>query len=56
VREYWLVHPIERIVTVYRRGDDGRYARPLVQETKGTLAIAALPGIEVDWDLVLPPD
>lgn len=25
VREYWLVHPLDRILMVYRRGESGRF-------------------------------
>lgn len=28
VKEYWLVHPTDEIVMVYRRGADGKYGRP----------------------------
>ncbi len=28
VKEYWLVHPVDGIVMVYRLGTDGRYERP----------------------------
>ncbi len=52
VREYWLIHPIERVVTVYRRGDDGRYDRPMVNKTQGTTPVTALPTVRVDWGLV----
>ena len=30
VEEYWIVHPAEKAVTVYRRGSDGQYGRPSV--------------------------
>lgn len=52
VREYWLVHPVDQIVTVYRRGSNGRFGRPLVQETKGRLALQAA-SAEIDWDQAL---
>ena len=56
VGEYWLVHPIDRMVTIYRL-ENGRYGRPEVQELKGRLAVGILPEIEIeieieiDWDL-----
>lgn len=49
VKEYWLVHPIDRIVFVYRLEDD-RYGRPSVHELKGTLTSAAVPAATIDWD------
>ncbi|MEM9457088.1 MAG: Uma2 family endonuclease [Myxococcota bacterium] len=53
VREYWLVHPIDQIVTVYRLGSNGRYERPLVQQTTGVLTVASAEGIEIDWEQAL---
>lgn len=57
VREYWLVHPTDRMVTVYRlEGTD--FGKPLVQELSGSTEVAILPGVQVEWDdLVerLPP-
>ncbi|RTZ72894.1 MAG: hypothetical protein DSZ00_07325 [Gammaproteobacteria bacterium] len=50
VREYWLVHPIDCMVTIYRL-ENRRYGRPEVQELKGQLAVGILPEIEIDWDL-----
>jgi Uma2 family endonuclease len=57
VREYWLVHPFDRIVTIYRLTDAG-YGKPDVQELGGTTPVGVLPGVEIAWDdLVarLPP-
>jgi Uma2 family endonuclease len=49
VREYWLVHPIDRIVFVYRL-EGACYGRPSVHELKGTLSSASVPGTTIDWD------
>lgn len=49
VREYWLVHPADRIVTVYRL-DGGRYAVPEVRELTGRQPLGTLPQFEIDWD------
>jgi len=57
VREYWLVHPTDRVVTVYRLGADG-YGKPDVQELAGTTPVGILPGVEIAWDALvarLPP-
>jgi len=53
VPEVWLVHPIDRILSIYRL-EDGRYGRPTLLELKGKTAIDALPGVSIDWDR-LPP-
>ncbi len=50
VREYWLLHPTDRLVTVYRLAE-GRYGRPEISEMKGELAIDVLEGVTVDWAL-----
>jgi Uma2 family endonuclease len=50
VQEYWLLHPTDRLVTVYRL-EGGRYGRPEISEMKGDLAIGVLEGVSVDWSL-----
>ncbi|MFN3594118.1 MAG: Uma2 family endonuclease [Thiobacillaceae bacterium] len=52
VREYWLVHPTDRIVTVYWL-TDGEYGRPEVYELTGRTASRVLPEVAIDWDRVL---
>jgi len=51
VREYWLVHPVDRMVTIYRL-EDGRYGRPDVFALTGRLPVGILPAIEIDWEQV----
>lgn len=59
VRQYWLVHPIDRIVTIHRRTDDGAgFAAPELFEARGVVAIAGYEGLAIDWDRVfadVPP-
>jgi Uma2 family endonuclease len=52
VREYWLVHPTDRVVTVYVQGEHG-FGAPEIYELLGRLASKALPGVEIDWQRVL---
>lgn len=54
VREYWLVHPADRILTRYQLGAEGRYGPAEITEMKGRTPIAALPGLEIDWDFFEP--
>lgn len=57
VREYWLVHPTDRIVTIYRL-ENGEYGKPEIQELAGTTEVATLPGVTIAWDEIvarLPP-
>lgn len=54
VKEFWLVHPSDRIATIYRL-HAGEYGKPDVQELTGDSEIAVLPGA---WDEIiarLPP-
>ncbi|MBI5329176.1 MAG: Uma2 family endonuclease [Betaproteobacteria bacterium] len=50
VLEYWLLHPTDRLVTVYRLVD-GRYGRPEISEMKDSLALGVLPAVTVDWSV-----
>jgi Uma2 family endonuclease len=52
VREYWLVHPVDRIVTIYTL-NSGSYGVPDVRELVGTLAVSVLPEIVIDWERVV---
>lgn len=52
VREYWLVHPVDRIVTIYTL-NFGSYGVPDVRELVGTLAVGVLPEIVIDWERVV---
>lgn len=49
VREYWLIHPVDRLLTLYRLGEDGRYGAPELLELIGCTEVAALPGVRIDW-------
>ena len=51
VREFWLLHPVDRMVTVYRL-DGGRYGFPDIHETAGTLAVGVLADVVIDWDRI----
>jgi len=55
VREYWIAHPTENLLTVRLLGADGKYGAPVMMEGKGRLAVATLPGLEVDLDAVFAP-
>ena len=49
VKEYWLVHPVDRLVTIYRLERDG-YASPDIMETRGQTESSTIPGLAIDWD------
>ena len=52
VREYWLVHPTDGIVTIYRL-ENGRFSAPEIIEMAGERAPAILPGVLIRWQDIL---
>ena len=52
VREYWLVHPGDRTLTVYVL-DNGQYGRPEIYELKDATPIGVLPGVAIAWDALI---
>ena len=52
VREYWLVHPSDRTLTVYVL-DNGQYGRPEIYELKDATPIGVLPGVSIAWDALV---
>ena len=46
--EIWRLHPYDRVLTVWRRQDDGSYET--FQQTGGTIQPIALPGVTIDLD------
>jgi Uma2 family endonuclease len=57
--EYWLAHPVDRVLTIYRL-QGSTYDRPLVTELVGTTSIDVLPGVTLTWapivEHLLPAD
>jgi len=49
VREYWLVHPTDRILTVYLL-ENGEYGKPLQMQLEGETPVGILPDIVIRWD------
>lgn len=49
VREYWMVHPTDRVLTVYRL-EHGAYGKPDTQVLEGSTAVTVLPGVVIVWD------
>lgn len=52
VREYWLAHPTDRVLTIYRH-DGTAYGRPEIVELAGETPVGVLPGVAVRWEPVL---
>jgi Uma2 family endonuclease len=49
VREYWLVHPRDKVLTVYTL-NNGAYGRPYTQELSGETPVGVLEGVTIQWD------
>ena len=52
VREYWLVHPTDRIVTVYRLAN-GEFGKPDVFDMDEATPVGMLPGVAIVWEGLL---
>ncbi|MDD2884992.1 MAG: Uma2 family endonuclease [Dechloromonas sp.] len=52
VREYWLVHPVDRVITLYTL-HDGQYGRPEIVDMAGELAPAIFPEILIRWQRIV---
>ncbi len=50
VPEVWLLHPTDRVLTIYRL-EGGRYGRPQILEMRGRTPIGVLPEAMIDFDL-----
>ncbi len=44
VKEYWLVHPVDRMVTIYHLDSD-RYGKPNIDELDGETSLVTQPNI-----------
>ena len=53
VREFWLVHPTDRILLIYRL-ENGVYGKPDAQVLEGTTPVLVLPDVTIDWDRITP--
>ena len=52
VREYWLVHPTDRVLTVYSLSGS-EYGKPETQILEGHTPVAVLDGVRIDWDTLV---
>ncbi|HBF34135.1 TPA: hypothetical protein DDW35_06190 [Candidatus Sumerlaeota bacterium] len=54
VREYWVVHPGDRILSVYLFDvPTQKFGAPDLLDMRGKRAVATLPGLEIDLDKVM---
>ncbi|MBI5331354.1 MAG: Uma2 family endonuclease [Betaproteobacteria bacterium] len=52
VREYWLVHPTDKVALVYLL-ENGVYGKPGAYELLGVQPCVILPEVTIDWDRIL---
>lgn len=50
VAEYWLVHPQDRVLTIYSQAGERRYGRPCVLPAEGRVPLLTLPRLCVDFE------
>lgn len=48
VKEYWIVHPVDQVMMVYRLNDEGRYERARTYDKTNKVRVEGLGGFEVD--------
>ncbi len=54
VKEYWLVSPTDRILTIYRLGSDGEFGKPDIFADTDEVEAKLFPGLVVDLAKVFP--
>jgi Uma2 family endonuclease len=52
VREYWIVDPLGKIVTVYKRSDAGLFGRPDVYGEEERIKVGIFEGLEIELQSV----
>ena len=48
VLEYWVVYPAEKMVMVFRRGQDGAYGRPATYLSEDRVTVGVVPELEIE--------
>ncbi len=52
VKEYWIVHPIYKIVTIYKIMENGLYGKPETYSEKNKIEVELLKGLTIDLSQV----
>jgi len=53
VREYWVLDPDDRRLTIHRLDPStGRFSAPATADADGTTSPRSVPGVAIDWSLV----
>lgn len=57
IAEYWILHPVDGVLTIYRRGSAESFAPPEIVEASGVIELSSVPGVSVDFAGLYPaPD
>jgi Uma2 family endonuclease len=57
VAEYWILHPVDGVLTIYRRSTEVSFAPPEIVEASGVIELSSVPGVSVDFGGMYPaPD
>jgi len=54
IREYWLMDPANRIVTVYTLNSEGRFDIPFMYAESDVIEVSLFPGLRIDLTRVFP--
>lgn len=52
VREYWILHPADRLLMIHLLHDNGTYGKPVIVRLEGTRSVSAVPGLDLNLDLL----
>lgn len=50
VREYWIIHPIDRLLITHQLDEKGAYGKPLIARLEGKHTVSVVDGLELDMD------
>ena len=50
VREYWTIHPDDKVLTIRLLNEAGKYGIPEIRAMHGRVGVTVLPGVSIDFD------
>lgn len=50
VKEYWIIHPVEKTLMVFLRGRDGIYSKPSIFSSQDKIRVKTLKGLSIALD------
>ncbi|MBI3039196.1 Uma2 family endonuclease [bacterium] len=52
VREYWILHPVDKILMVFKFGEESKYQKPEIYSESDKVKVEVLAGLEIDLNEV----